>query len=116
MEMVHCMNKLMIKSLFAIKTSISLDIHPLSLIRVCTSTDRDFNIIPEYTYMNMEFIVCSYQLMLEAIDSIVGQSALLRQVMGLPEKEDDFYDELSKYPLIVGKSLYISNPKYTPNI
>ena len=38
--------------------------------------------------------------MLEAIDSIVGQSALLRQVMGLPEKEDDYYDELSKYRFV----------------
>ena len=50
--------------------------------------------------------------MLEAIDSIVGQSALLRQVMGLPEKEDDFYDELSKYSLIMGKSLYRNTVKF----
>ena len=44
--------------------------------------------------------------MLEAIDSIVGQSALLRQIMGLPEKEDDFYDELSKYYLLLKAKSY----------
>ena len=48
-----------------------------------------------------------YQLLLEAVDSIVGQSILVRQIMGLPEKEDDFYDELSEYCFYLIKTYLI---------
>ena len=33
-----------------------------------------------------------YQLLLEAVDSIIGQSMLIRNVMGLPERDNEFPD------------------------
>lgn len=51
--------------------------------------------------VNKNLYKVGYQLLLEAVDNIVGQSALIRNIMGLPERDnddlpDDFSDARSK--------------------
>ena len=61
---------------------------------------------------------CRYQLLAESVDEIVGQSMLLRQVLGMPEKEwDDLLEsELSKeiiYNYILAGIIGNDTPNHT---
>ena len=49
-----------------------------------------------------------YELLVEAVDEMVGQTHIVRNTLGMPEKDfDDFNDDTSKYTMITFVSLFI---------